>query len=161
MENSGASVESEVTLLSASSSITRCHPLHQSFLRFCFKIQIGSHAQPGGPSMKLSQDSLISPDKITRYLLVPQTKGDKSRFLSQAGYSASNADQLVHDIRHQVLPGNAAASENTIHGQFFEITCSLTGPNGRTLEVKTIWMKEHLSGQTKFITLIPHKRTRK
>jgi len=34
---------------------------------------------------------------------------------------------------------------------------SLTGPNGRTLEIRTIWMKEHLSQQTKFITLIPER----
>ncbi len=111
--------------------------------------------------MRLPQDTLISSDKISRYLLVPQPKGDKSRFLSQAGYNAANAHQLVHDIRDQILPGDAAVTENTIYGQFFEIACPLTGPNGRTLDVKTIWMKEHLSGRTKFITLIPHKRTRR
>ncbi len=111
--------------------------------------------------MRLPQDTLISPDKIIRYLLVPQTKGDKSRFLSQAGYDAANADQLVHDIRGQILPCDVVVLELTVHGQFFEITGPLTGPNGRTLDVKTIWMKEHLSGQTKFITLIPHKRTRR
>ena len=97
-----------------------------------------------------------------RYLLVPQTKGDKSLFLSQAGYNAANADQLVHDIRDQILPCDAAGLERTVHGQFFEITGPLTGPNGRTLDVKThLDERAHLSGETKFITLIPHKRTRR
>jgi len=34
----------------------------------------------------------------------------------------------------------------------------LTGPNGVALAVRTIWMTEHLSGVTKFVTLIPDKR---
>jgi hypothetical protein len=67
------------------------------------------------------------------------------------------ADQLIRDIRTQVLPCDAIVAERTEHGQFFEISCPLTGPNGRTLDIRTIWMKEHLSQQTKFITLIPER----
>ena len=108
--------------------------------------------------MKLPSDSFIARAKITHYLLVPQTKGDKSQFLALAGYDASRADQLLHDIRTQILPCEAVISERTEHGQFFEITCHLTGPNGRALWVRSVWMKEHLSQQTKFITLIPETR---
>ena len=107
--------------------------------------------------MKLPPDSLIFRAKVTHYLLVPQARGDKSQFLQLAGYDSSLADQLINDIRSQVLPCDAVASECTEHGQFFEITCSLTGPNGRILDIRTIWMKEHLSQQTKFITLIPER----
>ena len=108
--------------------------------------------------MKLHPDSIIAPAKVTHYLLVPQARGDKSRFLLLAGYDSSLADQLIHDIRSQVLPCDAVFSELTEHGQFFEIVCPLTGPNGRVLDIRTVWMKEHLSGQTKFITLIPERR---
>jgi hypothetical protein len=107
--------------------------------------------------MKLPADSIIAGNKITNYLLVWQPRGDKSRFLQLAGYDSSRPDQLIHDIRVQVLGSDAMTTEVTEHGQFYEISCPLTGPNGRILDVRTIWMKEHLSGHTKFITLIPER----
>jgi len=30
-------------------------------------------------------------------------------------------------------------------------------PNGVTLQIRSIWMKENVSGVTKFITLVPEK----
>ena len=108
--------------------------------------------------MQLPPDSHIAPTKIIDYLLVWQPRGDKSRFLAMAGYDATRADQLAHDIRMQVLPCDAVPAETTEHGQYYEISCPLTGPNGRTLDIRTIWMTERLSGITKFITLIPARR---
>jgi len=43
-------------------------------------------------------------------------------------------------------------------GQYYEIRGTLSHPKGVTLAVRTIWMTEHLSGITKFVTLIPDKR---
>lgn len=37
--------------------------------------------------MKLSQDAEIAPEKLTRYLLVKRSVGDKSEFLKLAGYT--------------------------------------------------------------------------
>ncbi len=45
----------------------------------------------------------------------------------------------------------------TVFGKFYEISGTLTGPNGVTLSVRSIWMEEKLSGIAKFITLIPEK----
>lgn len=109
--------------------------------------------------MQFPPDSIILPTKITHYLLKPQAKNDKSRFLSLAGYDLSSAEQLLHDLRTQVLPLNAEQLQTTQHGVFFEISAFLRGPNDRSLPVRTIWIKEHLSGLTKFVTLIPRKET--
>ena len=46
---------------------------------------------------------------------------------------------------------------STEFGQFYEIRGPLVGPNAVTLQIRAIWMKENLSGVTKFITLIPEK----
>ncbi len=107
--------------------------------------------------MKLPADATIAPEKLTHYLLVPQTRGDKSAFLNRAGYNGESADQLLHDLRTQQLPIDATPLHTTKFGQFYEIRGALTGRNGVTLRVRSIWMKEHLSGQTKFITLIPER----
>ena len=108
--------------------------------------------------MKLPADTTIVEDKLTRYLLLSQARGDKSAFLARAGYTLRNADQLLRDLRMQILPLEAVALESNKFGRYYEIRGTLTGPKDVTLAVCTIWMAEHLSGATKFVTLIPDKR---
>jgi hypothetical protein len=105
--------------------------------------------------VKLPEDSHIASEKLTRYLLVPQARADKSAFLALAGYTLDNFTTLLTDLRTQILNQDAAALETTSYGQLYEIRAPLVGPSGRTLRVRTIWMTEYLSGVTKFITLIP------
>jgi hypothetical protein len=59
-------------------------------------------------------------------------------------------------LREQLLL-DAAPMHATKFGEFYEIRGALTGPNGLMLRVRSIWMKEHLSGATKFITLVPER----
>jgi len=80
--------------------------------------------------------------------------------LQQAGYTLGNWEQLEQDLRLQGLPHEAALIEQTVYGNIFEIRSSLTGLNGQTVLVKTIWMDELRSGVTKFITLYPDKERR-
>jgi hypothetical protein len=105
--------------------------------------------------VKLPEDSYIAPEKLTRYLLVSQARGDKSAYLALAGYTLDNFTTLLTDLRAQILNQDAAALETTSYGQLYEIRAPLVGPSGRTLRVRTIWMTEYLSGVTKFIALIP------
>lgn len=111
------------------------------------------------PDMKLPPDSLILEEKITHYLLVPLPRGDKSAFLTGAGYALDEPGQLEHDIRTQILPLDAVVAGDNKFGRYFEIRGMLRGPNGVALRVRTIWMTEHLSGSTKFVTLIPDRRS--
>ncbi|HEY7316259.1 MAG TPA: hypothetical protein VIE89_01700 [Candidatus Binatia bacterium] len=46
--------------------------------------------------------------------------------------------QLEQDIRQQVLIKEAVFVKQTTYGEYFEIGASLNGPNGITLQVKTI-----------------------
>lgn len=108
--------------------------------------------------MKLPPDSLIPAEKITRYLLVPLARGDKSAFLARGGYTLENPQQLLDDLRTQILPQDAAPAGENKFGRYFEVRGLLRGPNGVGLSVRTIWITEHLSGRTKFVTLIPDKQ---
>lgn len=108
--------------------------------------------------MKLPPDAVIAEDKLTRYLLLPHARGDKSAFLVAAGYTLERADQLLRDLRTQILPLEVERLEFNKFGQYYQVRGTLTGPNGVALPVRTIWMTEHLSGATKFVTLIPDKR---
>jgi hypothetical protein len=80
------------------------------------------------------------------------------RFWLGGGYTLENADQLLRDLRSQVLPLDTAPLESGKFGQYYEIRGTLHGPKGLTRSVRTIWITEHLSGVTKFVTLIPDKR---
>ena len=107
--------------------------------------------------MKLSSNTLIAPEKLTQYLLIPRRRNDKSRWLAQAGYTIKNWQLLEKDLRKQILSLAAIPIENTRYGQMYEIKGNLTGPNGKTLAVCTIWMTETATGDTKFITMYPEK----
>lgn len=107
--------------------------------------------------MKLPADSLIPLEKLTCYLLVPLPRADKSAFLARGGYVLANANRLIQDLRSQMLPLDALPAAANQFGQYYEIRGVMRGPSGVPLRVKTIWMREHLSGVTRFITLLPDK----
>jgi hypothetical protein len=107
--------------------------------------------------MKLPADSEIPLPKLLNYLLVPLPRADKSKFLSRAGYTTENPQQLMADIRSQILPLDATPAGTTKFGDYFEIRGALRGPNRVSLRVKTIWIREHLQGNTRFVTLLPDK----
>ena len=107
--------------------------------------------------VKLPADSLIPTEKLTRYLLVPQARADKSAFLARAGYTPQNPSALLLDLRLQILPLDAASTESNQFGEYFEIRGALRGPNGVMLRVKTIWIRDALSNRVRFVTLLPDK----
>lgn len=107
--------------------------------------------------MKLPADAVIAQTKLTEYLLKFRREDDKSLFLGRAGYKLDNWQQLEKDLRQQILSLEAIEYEQTPYGDKYEIRGTLTGPNGKSLPVVTIWMIECSSQKTKFITLFPNK----
>lgn len=105
--------------------------------------------------MKLPANAVIARQKITDYLLVRQNRSDKSAFLENGGFTALNPDALVSELAALCEQGDAQQVDENKFGRYYEITAILRGPLGTRLRVKTIWMTEHLSGTTKFVTLIP------
>jgi hypothetical protein len=105
--------------------------------------------------MLLPADAQIASEKLTHYLLVPKARNDKSKWLGRAGYTLDNWQQLEVDLRHQVLTQTAIKDETNLYGDVYRIESEWRGPNGRSLRAITVWMIEHESGQTKFITMYP------
>ncbi|HPG41076.1 MAG TPA: hypothetical protein PLP19_17455 [bacterium] len=107
--------------------------------------------------MLLPNDTLITREKLTNYLLVSKKRNDKSQWLARAGYSFDNYKTLEKDLREQILIQDALLIEQNDYGNVFEIDGVLSGPNGKKLTVCTIWMQEKETSITKFITLYPKK----
>lgn len=110
--------------------------------------------------MRLPLDAVISLAKLRDYLLTEQPRGDKSRFLAEAGYTYADPGQLERDLREQVLCLDASPLAPRGYGDRYEIRGVLRGPNEVELSVRTIWMREFATGVVKFITLIPLGRER-
>lgn len=108
-------------------------------------------------TMQLPADAAIPDDKLTKYLLVRRPRGDKSAWLGSAGYSLVAPEILAADLRAQLLSLNAQPAGSDKFGDYYETSGPLKGPSGKVLRARAIWMTEHLSGETRLITLIPDK----
>jgi hypothetical protein len=81
--------------------------------------------------------------------------------LARAGYTLENWQQLEMDLRTQILPLEAVLSdEPNRFGNVYKIRGVLSGVNGVSLAIVTIWMIEFETQRTKFITLYPDKETK-
>ena len=111
--------------------------------------------------MKIPSDAIIPDAKLTRYLLVPQEQNDKSKFLSQAGFTLDNPEKLKSAIRQ--LTDTEEAREDTIneYGTFYRVEGELIGINGRNLLVVTIWLLRKIDNKFQLITLKPKKETQR
>ena len=107
--------------------------------------------------MKISAEEAIIPrEKLTNYLLVPQVRNDKSKFLAQAGFTQDNPDVLEAAIRHILAENEAVQDREDEYGTFYRVSGSLVGPD-KALTVITVWMYGTKEQNYRFITLKPDK----
>lgn len=111
--------------------------------------------------MKLPPDSVISDRKLKEYLLSPRVEDDKSGFLAIAGYTPSHWHELQADLRNLIGEQDADLTRSTVYGDMYEVKGSLVGPNGKTLQVITVWIRLKVNGATRFVTLVPDKEAAK
>lgn len=107
--------------------------------------------------MKIPKNAIIPEAKLTRYLLVPKAKNDKSKFLAQAGFIRANPDILKAAIRTLVATTVATQDSINEYGTFYRVAGLLTAPDGRRLSVVPIWLQRKTDSQFQFITLKPNR----
>jgi len=110
--------------------------------------------------MILRGDIIISKEKIEHYLLKPMMFSNKWIMFSDLGYTISDANRLIEDIRNQVLTQHTTVYEQNVYGVFYQISSHFTGINNKTIEVDSIWLHEKKSMKTKFITIYIKNKTK-
>ncbi|MEA2690723.1 MAG: hypothetical protein QOJ16_110 [Acidobacteriota bacterium] len=110
--------------------------------------------------MKVPPDAVIPMEKLTAYLLVPREWDDKSKFLAQAGFVRENPHLLLAAIRELAATAEAMEDRRSEYGVFLRAEGGLTGPNGLTLTVVTIWLQSRHDGRVRFVTMKPWKEKR-
>ena len=88
-------------------------------------------------------NATINPKKITESALNPEhpVGGNKAKvFESALGYNQSNADDLMRQIYDKLPSNEAVLGKLDQYGQRYTVDISITGPNGKTVNVRTGWI---------------------
>ena len=101
-------------------------------------------------------DVVIPPEKLTKYLLVPRARNDKSKFLARAGFTQENPAVLEQAIRNLIARNNAVRERENIYGTLYRVTGELVSLKG-TLSVVTIWIVRTGDDKFRFVTLKPNE----
>lgn len=109
--------------------------------------------------MKIPPDSMIAREKLTRYLLVPLSKSDKSRYLVRAGFKLAEPDVLENAIRVLVASVDAVEDTTDEYGTDYTVRGELIGPSGVKLPVIVVWVRR-ADGQFRLVTVKPVKENR-
>jgi hypothetical protein len=110
-----------------------------------------------GESVKIPPDAVIPMEKLTSYLLVARDWDDKSKFLAQVGFNRQNPHLLLEAIRRLAAGAEAVEDRANEYGEILRAEGDLGGPDGQSLSVVTIWIRERLTGRVRFVTLKPWK----
>jgi hypothetical protein len=103
-----------------------------------------------------AENAVIPTEKLRGYLLSPTHPIGrfKSVLFRGLGYEAEDYERLETDIR-SMLSGEAEPSKGNEFGSSYLVRGVVTGPNGRSAAIVTVWII--LSGQTvpRFVTAYP------
>lgn len=102
------------------------------------------------------QEATIPEEKFTKYALdINNPKGrDKAIAFEKAlGYNINNYDKLINNIKNNISKFNAVEKPDKGYGKVYEIIMTLTGENGKIANVKTGWLIDKNTKQTRLTSV--------
>lgn len=105
------------------------------------------------------ENAILKKEKFTEYTLNPNKDPNKARAFKEAlGYDLSNYQDLIESIRKELPKCEAVLKGDVGFGQRYEVRMRLKGPNGKTANVLTAWIKDKKNGELRLITVYVDKR---
>lgn len=97
-------------------------------------------------------------EKITDYLLSSShPRGSlKARWFNALGYKTEKPNELAKSLL-SLASADVLASEKTDYGTKYVIVGDITGPDGRTAAVHSIWILPNGSSEPRLVTAYPSK----
>lgn len=107
-------------------------------------------------SIPKAEQAIVPERKVRSYLLsqVHAVGRHKARFFSTLGYDETNWFRLQSDLQ-ELAGSEVRAVIETEFGEKFEVCSVLTGPNGRSALVVTIWLVPDGEEFARLITAYP------
>ena len=92
--------------------------------------------------------------KITNYLLDPTHPigAAKAKFFASFGFLKANWPDLKRALLDHPQAHAVASQTTCSHGEKFEVSCSLTSPDGRNPCVVSVWIIEPSNPNPRFVT---------
>jgi hypothetical protein len=104
-----------------------------------------------------ASDAIVDPFKLLHYLLSPEHPVGryKARFFATLGYRRTNWRELQAELTAHACSQNAILIETTQHGSKYVVAQPVTGPNGRTAVIITVWIIRHTEHVPRLVTAYP------
>ena len=107
-----------------------------------------------------AQDAIIPPRKLRDYILSsthPEGRF-KAAYFVRLGYSQADWEELDADLREQHLSREAEPRTPSPYGEKYEFLAPLTGPNGVTAWIRSVWIVLNGENAGRLVTLVPEER---
>ena len=98
--------------------------------------------------------------KVVQYLLSSTHRAGrgKARFFSAIGFQVDAWEAMAHALQQHAGENVVTLSEDTPFGTRYVIEGALIAPNGRQLQVRTVWFIDERGQVPRFVTAYPLKR---
>jgi hypothetical protein len=104
------------------------------------------------------EEVVILREKLEGYTLNPEHPDGKHHaivFKSALGFDQSNWKVLARIIIEQLPYYEAVLYRKDVYGQRYNVTMPITGPNGKTADVRTAWIIEAGQVIPRYVTAYP------
>jgi len=108
-------------------------------------------------SLPNADRAVIDTAKIRDYLLseIHPVGRFKAAFFNALGYSTDRWEVLRDDLLALARIAPAASEKSRSFGRTFEVDGILTGPSGRSADVRTVWIIRTTEDSPRFVTAFP------
>ena len=107
--------------------------------------------------MKLTnhENAFIAKEKILDYLLDEESSKGKSVFFNLFGYFKDNFEDVAIDLLALASSEDVSETEQTKFGLKFIISGNIIAPNGRSINITSIWIIKNNEDFPRFVTAYP------
>ena len=110
------------------------------------------------------ENAIIPIEKFTKYALDmnnPKGRNKAIAFQEALGYNVNNVDKLIRNIQKNLNKFNAIEKSDKGFGKQYEVLMTLVGENKKVANVKTGWIIDKETGETRLTSAYVTKKGRK
>ena len=101
--------------------------------------------------------AVVEPEKVRDYLLssIHPIGRFKAAFFATLGYERAQWQVLRDDLLAIAESGTSVAGQPSAYGRKYEVDGILTGPSGRSMPVRTVWIVRPADRVPRLVTAFP------
>jgi hypothetical protein len=101
------------------------------------------------------EKAFVDTQKITDYLLSEENSGGKSAFFLAFGFSRAQPEEVRNALLALAAAYKVASFTKTPHGIKYVIDGEMRTPDGRTCQVRTVWIVDTGEEAPRLVTAYP------